>query len=78
MAARHGQGKGALQPDGTYKPEATMDVKHVADTIVHIANLPTEVAMLEVNIMCVKPIDSVLKQILNCTWDQGRQSTVCW
>ncbi|KDR82654.1 hypothetical protein GALMADRAFT_238107 [Galerina marginata CBS 339.88] len=42
---------GALQPDGRTIPEPTMDVAHVASTIVHIASMPPDVAMLEVNIM---------------------------
>lgn len=42
---------GALQPDGRIIPEATFDVEHVANTIVYIASLPPDVAMLEVNIM---------------------------
>ncbi|KAF9454813.1 NAD(P)-binding protein [Macrolepiota fuliginosa MF-IS2] len=46
-----GFGGGALQPDGRMLPEPCMDVQHVADTIVYIANLPNDVTMLEVNIM---------------------------
>jgi len=42
---------GALQPDGRIIPEATFGVEHVANTIVYIASLPPDVAMLEVNIM---------------------------
>jgi len=42
---------GALQPDGRTIPEPTMDVAHVANTIVHIASMPPDVAMLEVSIM---------------------------
>jgi len=42
---------GTLQPDGRTIPEPTMDVAHVASTIVHIASMPPNVAMLEVNIM---------------------------
>lgn len=54
MASRHPIG--AIQPDGTVVPEPTFDVKHVANTIVHIASLPPDVAMLEVNIMYeIKP-----------------------
>lgn len=53
MAAKFGFDKGALQPDGRYLQEPLIDGKHVADTIVHIANLPLDVAMLEVNIMYV-------------------------
>lgn len=32
--------------------EPTFDVQYVASTIVHIASMPPDVAMLEVNIMC--------------------------
>ena len=53
MAAKFGFDKGALQPDGRYLQEPLIDGKHVADTIVHIANLPLDVAMLAVNIMYV-------------------------
>jgi len=50
LSARHQ--KGALQPSGEMVPEAMMDVEHVANTIVHIANLPNEVMILEMIIMC--------------------------
>jgi len=50
LSARHQ--KGALQPNGEMVPEAMMDVEHVANTIVHIANLPNEVMILEMIIMC--------------------------
>lgn len=43
---------GAMQADGRIVPEPTFDVQHVASTIVHIASMPPDVAMLEVNIMC--------------------------
>ena len=42
---------GALQADGHIAAEPTYDVQHVASTIVHIASMPPNVAMLEVNIM---------------------------
>ena len=42
---------GALQPDGSVKPEGTFDVRHVADAIVHIAGLPLDVTVLTFNIM---------------------------
>jgi NAD(P)-dependent dehydrogenase (short-subunit alcohol dehydrogenase family) len=38
MTARMSQG--ALQADGSLRPEPTMDVRHVADAIVHMASLP--------------------------------------
>lgn len=49
MAAGHQTG--ALQPDGSIKPEGTFDVQHVADTIVHIASLPLDVTVLNFNIL---------------------------
>lgn len=49
------QADGELLPDGTFQhrllKEATIDVKHIADTIVHIAELPNDVTVLEMNIM---------------------------
>jgi hypothetical protein len=42
---------GTLQPDGRLISEPRMNVQHVADTVVHIAGLPNDVTMLEVNIM---------------------------
>ena len=49
MAGPHSHG--ALQPDGRVAPEATFDPHHVANAIVHIASLPTDVTVLEMNIM---------------------------
>ncbi|KAF9046467.1 short-chain dehydrogenase/reductase SDR [Panaeolus papilionaceus] len=49
-----GQAVGILQPSGQIASEATFDPKHVGSTVVHIANLPPDVAMLEVNIMAAK------------------------
>ncbi|KAF4562587.1 short-chain dehydrogenases/reductases (SDR) family protein [Pleurotus pulmonarius] len=48
------QTQGILQPNGAIVPEATFDVKHVADSIVHIAQLPNDVTVLEMNIMASK------------------------
>ena len=42
---------GALQPDGSTIPEARMDVSHVAETIVHIANLPLDTNVLSTTII---------------------------
>jgi NAD(P)-dependent dehydrogenase (short-subunit alcohol dehydrogenase family) len=36
----HGFGAGALQADGTRKPEAMMDVQHAASAVVYMASLP--------------------------------------
>ncbi|HWF10702.1 MAG TPA: SDR family oxidoreductase [Bryobacteraceae bacterium] len=33
---------GALQPDGSMKPEPRFDVRHVADAVVYMANLPLD------------------------------------
>jgi len=46
-----GHAVGALQADGRVISEPTIDVQYVANTIVHIASMPPDVAMLEVNIM---------------------------
>ncbi|KAF7330917.1 hypothetical protein MVEN_02431400 [Mycena venus] len=46
--------KGVLQPDGRRMPESTFDVAHVAAAVVHIANLPTDVAVPHFTIMASK------------------------
>lgn len=51
MAGRHALG--TLQPDGRNVAEPTFDPVHVAQAIVHIANLPNSVTVLDINIMCV-------------------------
>lgn len=51
MAAGHTEG--ALQPNGSIIPEDTIDAKHVANAVVHIASLPLNVTVLEMNIMYV-------------------------
>ncbi|KAH8824826.1 hypothetical protein DL96DRAFT_1610982 [Flagelloscypha sp. PMI_526] len=43
--------KGTIQADGSMKVEPRFDVQHVADSIVHVANLPNNVTVLEMNIM---------------------------
>ncbi|KAL1748349.1 hypothetical protein HDZ31DRAFT_29715 [Schizophyllum fasciatum] len=49
------QPDGQVLPDGTFQhrllQEPTFDVRHVAEAIVHIAELPNEVTVLEMNIM---------------------------
>ncbi|GJE91735.1 short-chain dehydrogenase/reductase SDR [Phanerochaete sordida] len=54
MAAANQGGGGALQADGSVKPEGTFDVKHVADTIVHIAGLPLDVTVLTFTILATQ------------------------
>ena len=53
---------GTLQADGTMRREMAMDVQHVADAVVHIAGLPTNVQVLEMNIMYVS--DSIESHFL--------------
>lgn len=42
---------GALQPDGSRRPEPTFDVRHVGSTIAHIAALPLDVNVPFLTIM---------------------------
>jgi hypothetical protein len=42
---------GVLQPDGTKKVEARMDVRHVAEAVVYMANLPLESNVLFMTVM---------------------------
>ncbi|KAG8819315.1 hypothetical protein FRC17_010479 [Serendipita sp. 399] len=42
---------GALQPDGSTRVEGAIDARHVANVVVHIAGLPLDVTVLEMNIM---------------------------
>lgn len=46
-----GIGARALQADGTYRAEPTIDAAHVARSIVHIAELPLEVAVPTITVM---------------------------
>jgi NADP-dependent 3-hydroxy acid dehydrogenase YdfG len=52
LAAR--MAKGVKQADGTVKPEAMMDVQHVADAVLHMANLPLDINMQFLTIMATK------------------------
>jgi NAD(P)-dependent dehydrogenase (short-subunit alcohol dehydrogenase family) len=45
---------GIMQANGTMAIEPRINVKHVADSIVHIANLPLEANVLFMNIMATK------------------------
>lgn len=45
---------GVPQADGTTKPEPTMDVQHVANAIVHMADLPLEANVQFMTIMSTK------------------------
>lgn len=43
--------EGIVQADGSVKPEATMDVQHVANAVLHMAGLPLEANVLFMNVM---------------------------
>lgn len=43
--------KGTLQADGEMRPEPRMDVQHVADMVLHIAEMPLEANILNMTIM---------------------------
>lgn len=42
---------GSIQADGVIRVEPTMDMEHVAKAVVHIANLPLEVTVLEMTML---------------------------
>lgn len=45
---------GSLQPDGSLRPEAKFDVRHVGSTIAHIASLPRDVNIPFLTIMATR------------------------
>ena len=45
---------GMPQPDGSIRSEATMDVKHVASSVLHIANLPLDANIQFMTLMATK------------------------
>ena len=45
---------GMPQPDGSIRPEATMDVTHVASSVLHIANLPLDANVQFMTVMAPK------------------------
>jgi NAD(P)-dependent dehydrogenase (short-subunit alcohol dehydrogenase family) len=45
---------GMPQPDGSVQPEATMDVSHVASSVLHIANLPLNANIPFITVMATK------------------------
>jgi NAD(P)-dependent dehydrogenase (short-subunit alcohol dehydrogenase family) len=42
---------GSLQPDGSIKPEPSFDVRHVADAVLYMANLPLDANVLSMTVM---------------------------
>lgn len=51
MVIAAGLAQSALQPDGARIPEAGMEVSDVAKSIVHIAELPEEIMVLQMTIL---------------------------
>lgn len=49
LAARLGQG--AMQADGSIRPEPLMDVSHVARAVLHMASLPPDANVLNITLM---------------------------
>ena len=45
---------GVLQANGTTAIEPRMDVRHVADAVVHMASLPLDANILFMNVMATK------------------------
>ena len=45
---------GMPQPDGSIRPEDTMDVKHVASSVLHMANLPLDANVQFMTVMAPK------------------------
>jgi NAD(P)-dependent dehydrogenase (short-subunit alcohol dehydrogenase family) len=45
---------GMPQPDGSIRPEATMDVKHVASSVLYMANLPLDANVQFMTVMASK------------------------
>lgn len=46
--------KGVPQADGSMKAEPTVNVKHIADSVLHMANLPLEANILNMTVMATK------------------------
>jgi NAD(P)-dependent dehydrogenase (short-subunit alcohol dehydrogenase family) len=46
--------QGVPQADGSMKVEDRMDVRHVADSVLHMANLPLSANVLFMNVMATK------------------------
>jgi NAD(P)-dependent dehydrogenase (short-subunit alcohol dehydrogenase family) len=46
--------EGVLQPDGTKAVESRMDVRHVADAVVYMANLPLDANVLFMTVMATR------------------------
>jgi len=49
-----GMSQGALQADGSMREEPVMDVEHVAQSVLHMANLPLDANILFMTVMATK------------------------
>ncbi len=45
---------GALQPDGSVRPEPTISAEHIADAVLYMARLPLEANVLSLTVMATK------------------------
>lgn len=54
MTRPFAHGQGARQADGSIKPEAVMDARHVADAVVYMAGLPLDANVLFMTVMATK------------------------
>jgi len=46
--------KGVLQPDGSIRPEPTIDASKVADAVLYMANLPLDINVLTMTVMATQ------------------------
>ena len=54
MTRTFAEGRGARQADGSLRPEAVMDARHVADAVVYMAGLPLTANVLFMTVMATK------------------------
>ena len=54
MTRSFAEGQGARQADGSIRPEAVMDARHVADAVVYMAGLPLDANVLFMTVMATK------------------------
>jgi NAD(P)-dependent dehydrogenase (short-subunit alcohol dehydrogenase family) len=54
LAAQMSMARGVPQADGSMRPEPVMDVRHVADAVLHMASLPPEANVLFMTVMATK------------------------
>ena len=54
MAAQMSMARGVPQADGALRPEPVMDVRHVAEAVLHMSSLPPEANVLFLTVMATK------------------------